>query len=548
MKKIVFGVVAVLSMTLFATSCSDFLDRAPEDSLSPSTFWKTESDADLALAGVYNGLYDIYGGYYNNFVYWDCTSDNYFSNFSWEGYKTLTTGTSTAASPGISFFNFLDIRTCNEYLANESNVEWSSEEAQNEHKAEVRAVRAFLYFWKSELYGDFPLITEVLQDPVSAMVARDPVDKVREFFVSELKDCIQYLPDKSDGVEGRFNKQFVQGLLMRYYLFRGDYANALSYAEEIRKSGQFSLPSTSYADSFLLANQQDSETILSYSFIANTDRYLYEPMYLANGINGWSSLVPTLDLMDAFECIDGLTIDESPLYDPEEPFLNRDPRLRASIVYPGQPYPGYATCYNSMPQKLANGDTNPDYYKTADNSSKTGLQLGKYFQAANVDPSSTNRCTMHFKVMRYAEVLLTIAECEIELNKNLDDAVECLNMIRSRAGMPAVDQTRYNSQETLRELVRRERRVELNGEGLRRFDLIRWGTIVDVLKNFQVEHLDGDVLPEKDANGDYKVKVTGRSVSFSRDEYKNFDENKILLPIDQVYIDIDPNLKQNNGY
>lgn len=542
MKNIVYSFVA--ASALLFSSCSDFLDRAPQDALSPSTFWSTESDAELALTGCYYGLESILGGY--NMIYWDTTSDNYFNNFSWEGYKPLQTGNITNTSTGTSFFSFTDIRSCNEYLENEANVNWKTAGLEAQYKAEVRAIRAFLFFWKSELYGDFPLITNTFDTLEDSKVGRDKVEDVRNFFITEMEAALPDLPNKSASVQGHFNKQFVQGLLMRYYLYRNDWANALKWANEIRNSGEVSIPATSYADCFLTANQYDAETIMTHSYIASTNMDLYAPPFVSNGISGWSSVVPTLDLMDAFECIDGKTIDESPLYNAENPFVNRDPRLLASLVVPGQAYPGYATCYNSMPQAFADGSSNPDYCNNAGNASKSGLQLGKYFQAKNIDPNSLSSITLHFKLMRYAEILLTIAECEIEQNSNLADAIACINIIRERAGMPKVDESVYNNQAKLRELVRRERRIELNGEGLRRADLLRWGELVSKLAGFRVDHLDGDVVgTTPNAEGLYDVKVTGRTTIYK--DYV-FRDHNVLLPIYQNYIDINPKLTQNPGY
>ena len=148
--------------------------------------------------------------------------------------------------------------------------------------------------------------------------------------------------------------------------------------------------------------------------------------------------------------------------------------------------------------------------------------------------------------MRYAEVLLTIAECDIEENRNLSEAVACINTIRRRAGMPEVEASIVNDQSKLRELVRRERRVELNGEGLRRADMVRWGTITDILSKFKIEHMEGEVLSEQRENGDHKVKITGRTTTYSN---YNFTKNNILLPIYNNYIEINPNLAPNNpGY
>ena len=327
MKKYLYGVAAALVM-ISAASCSDFLERSPEDALSPASFWQSESDAYLAMTGCYNGLNYIYHsadwvGY--NAIYMDCLSDDYFAYFSWEGRRVLTTGNLTPDDTGTSFFQFSDIRACNEYLENEGNVSWESQATEAQYKAEVKTIRALLYLYRSEYYGDFPLITNTIDDPGDSYVSRTPVAEVRSFLVKELEEAIPALPDRKDVTQGRICKQFAQGLLMRYYLWRSDWANAAKYAREIVEKGGLTL-SANYADMFLEGNQYDNETIFDFSFIANTSRDLYGNPFVANGgLGGWSSVVPTVDLMDEFECIDGKTIQESPLYDPARPFLNRDP-------------------------------------------------------------------------------------------------------------------------------------------------------------------------------------------------------------------------------
>src|SRR5690606_13315762 len=81
---------------------------------------------------------------------------------------------------------------------------------------------------------------------------------------------------------------------------------------------------------------------------------------------------------------------------------------------------------------------------------------------------------MNAIVIRYAEVLLMYAEAKIESNQLDNSVYESIDKVRLRAGMPAVDRSVYNSQQKLRELVRRERRVELAMEGIRWFDVCRW--------------------------------------------------------------------------
>ena len=95
--------------------------------------------------------------------------------------------------------------------------------------------------------------------------------------------------------------------------------------------------------------------------------------------------------------------------------------------------------------------------------------------------SDINNTGLDMIVFRYAEILLSKAEAMIEKNTDLSDATDLIDLIRERAGMPKVDRAKYNTQAKLRELLRRERRVEFAFEGLRRDDIIRWDIAKDVL-------------------------------------------------------------------
>ena len=97
LKKYIFiGMTALL-----ATSCSDFLDTAPKDALSPVSTWQTQDDADKFLVGCYNNWQDQYNsgwGWDGFLLYWDGTSDFGYDQFSWEGYTPIGNGTVTASS------------------------------------------------------------------------------------------------------------------------------------------------------------------------------------------------------------------------------------------------------------------------------------------------------------------------------------------------------------------------------------------------------------------------------------------------------------------
>ena len=148
---------------------------------------------------------------------------------------------------------------------------------------------------------------------------------------------------------------------------------------------------------------------------------------------------------------------------------------------------------------------------------------------------------MNAIVMRYAEVLLMYAESKIELNQIDASVYEALNSIRTRAGMPEVDKAVYNNQVKMRELVRRERRVEMALEGLRWFDICRWKIGEEVMPGRVYGALLGTVDPETGA-----LNLTDNRIEV---ETRLFDPAKhYLWPIPQSVIDATPAIEQNPGY
>ena len=162
------------------------------------------------------------------------------------------------------------------------------------------------------------------------------------------------------------------------------------------------------------------------------------------------------------------------------------------------------------------------------NATSTGFWINKY-----LDPKDkTGTRTLDYMIMRYAEVLLNYVECLVELDDyNNPDVVRYLNEIRNRAGMPNVNVAVYNTQIKLRELVRRERRVELAFEGVRYYDIRRWGIFEEVM--------NGQVLGAVDPATNQPVNVEVRSAKANRD---------MLWPVPQKELLANPNMTQNPNY
>ncbi|MBF0576866.1 RagB/SusD family nutrient uptake outer membrane protein [Dysgonomonas sp. GY617] len=530
MKKYILFLVSVFALT----SCSDFLDRAPGDALSPGTFWETENDAKLALTGCYRGFEDSYG-----IMYRDCGSDNAYNFHRHEGYQAIGDGTMSPGDPGTTaIFSFVTIRKCNEFLENIDRVNFRTEGLKTKYVAEVRFIRAYRHFLLTQWYGDSPLVTKTFATPEEARVGRDPKATVEDFVISELKEIIPSLAEKHSSSEtGRIPQGAAQALLMRIYLFKGMYKEAIEVAKAIQGYSLF----PSFEGLFLMANRDtNGEAILQYEHIENNLSMDLTP-FLPNSQGGWSSVVPLQSLVDNYEMADGSTIAEAKAagkYDDTNPYVNRDPRLRQTLIYPGQLWEG------EIFSSVVSG--NADHPTKENNSTKSGYNFKKYFNNLDQFPSGFWNTGRSIMIFRYAEVLLTLAEAKIELNQLDTEMYDALDKVRTRAGMPAVDRTKYNTQAKLRELVRRERRSEFAFEGLRRYDIIRWGLAHEVMNGDALGCRQGTILDEVLPNGDRKVNLNGANFFV---EKRKFADKNIFLPIPQSSIDKNNNLLPNNpGY
>lgn len=206
-------------------------------------------------------------------------------------------------------------------------------------------------------------------------------------------------------------------------------------------------------------------------------------------LNGCSWRGPTQAMVDSYQCIDGKSILESPLYDPQNPWVNRDPRLGATALLPGTRAMGiqYEMDYTAAKimnyqtgKMMDNMDANPQtnkYEYAANNTKGPAGYLGrKYYdivwhgniQNADVDDLNTG-------LIRFAELLLIDAEANIEgTGGDLTRAFNDINMIRQRVGMPILPADVAGNREKLRSALRYERKIELADEGFRWFDIRRW--------------------------------------------------------------------------
>lgn len=549
MKRIFTYMMAGVSL-LATTSCSDFLNTAPYDALAPSNTWKTEGDAEKFLIGCYDGWIDESG-----ILYWDCASDFGYSNFLWDHYQSIGNGTMTAGLKEVSdHYTFSKIRQCNDFLTNIANVPFADEAKKNDMIAQVKVMRAYDYFDKNWQYGGVPII-DSYSSREEAQVPRNTEAEVNKFIEDELDAAIpMFLEDKASKA-GYIDRATALAIKMRHALYYGKYERAKEAARIIMDMGKFDLEED-YGRLFRLEGQDSKEIIAAVQHMETYYGNMFPAIMANNEDGGWSSMVPTWNLVNAYEMDNGLTKEEAgDYYDPKHPFANRDPRLAMSIAFPGMDWirdDGTTKVLNTLNDSIVIDNKkvlNLNYSTASNNSSKTGLTWNKYVYPLNqfADMWDTGMNTILF---RYAEVLLSYVEAENELNGPSEDVYGKLNQIRNRAGMPIVDRAKYGTQEKLRELIRRERSVEMAGEGLRRADILRWKDaegkmLAETLMNGELR-CPGGTIDYTETNPYKRAVIIPDSAQLV--ESRGFSTHNRYLPIPQKYRDLNDKLEQNPGY
>jgi len=524
--------IAILFLTtivLVVTSCGkDFLNVTPKNSLNNNNFWQSKEDATLALNGAYRNWET-----WANIIIFDAMSDNAY----YDGWSNKIDGSATPTNVSNSYwmdqyaghwFDYQRIQKYNRFLANIENVSMDNSLKQR-YKAEVRFLRAYNYLYKVMLYGDMPLVTE----PIAADIemARTPQKEVKKFILNELDEISKSLPIQNQIQSGgHVTKGAALALKARLELYMGKYINAMADAKAVIDMGVYSLH-PDYRELFL--NDNNKEAILSIQYIKDAQPTRYA-QFLSPGMEGgYANMSPTKSMINAYQTINGLSISEDPIYDPENPFENRDPRLKMSILYPGQRWNG--RYYNPLDQQVPNENgeliTNKDYHGTSVGPPGGSIPK-KYIEPMTVVEMKNNG--NNIIVIRLAEMYLTFAEAALESGKNTELGLQYLNKVRTRAGMPAATKL-------TEELVRYERRIEFAFENLRYFDIKRWDLGPRVL--------NGPVYGTRKGSVNMKTgKVTWGSERLKLNNRTFVPERNYLLPIPQHEMDVNSKMTQNPGY
>lgn len=539
--KYLFITIIILA-TMASSGCKkDFLDRAPLDSYTNTVLWKSSGDVLAALNGCYSKWGGGNNGYYGIFA--DNNSDNTFDQFPWENWLALSAGIATPTNPGYTKWNYSCIQTCNWFL---DNVGAATMDATLKARtiAEARFLRAYEYFTLSQLYGSVPLVEHNLTPDAANKVTQSSKTDVVKYILNELTAIAPDLPVSYSGSDiGRITRGAAIALKARIELFNQMYPQCIADCQQLMTAPFTYSIYPSYVNLFRQPFADNQEVILDVQFKASDNNFGWARNMTINSLGGYNSIAPTQNLVDTYETTNGKTIDDPASgYNPAQPYQNRDPRLTATVFYPGAqyssklPYGFYYDPISSSPKTLDHWGDN--------NCSPSAYGLRKYTPFI-ADFPNLDQVGMDVILIRYAEIKLMDAEAKIESNKIDASVYDDINAVRQRpdVNLPAVDQSRYNDQNSLRTLLRRERRVELAVEGLRWFDIQRWQIGQQVMNGQVTGSLLGTVNQTTGAltlTPGTTIKVGAARVF---DPAKNY-----LWPIPQTEIDLNKSLKQNPGY
>jgi starch-binding outer membrane protein, SusD/RagB family len=420
---------------------------------------------------------------------------------------------------------YSNVRRCNIFFSKIKSVPGDASVISG-LKGEAYFLRAWTYFYLTNLYGGVPIITKVYGLTDEFTVPRDSYENCIKFIVGQIDSAAMNLPDVY-AKDGRVTKGAALAFKARVLLYAasdlhnsaknsvvtsgfsnpellgyvgGDatarWTAAKTAAKAVIDLGKYSLykatpaATDSVANNFveLFTSKGTDEDILLQFFTPKTDESWsgYNPaLYCGpNGYHNWGNNTPLGDLVDDYEMKDGTAFDWSNAKQKANPYLKRDARLYATVLYEGvqwrkrpddalkiDPYSKIQVghVYDLSGNMISPGlDTREGPIENW-NGGKSGYYLRKWVDPS-VDPQYVKQ-DVPFKHLRYGEVLLNYAEACIELGQNAE-AITYLNKIRTRAGQPNLSASLTGT--ALKNAYRHERRVEMAFEDQRFWDVRRW--------------------------------------------------------------------------
>lgn len=546
------------AVTVMSGCRGDLMDLNPYGSISSETMWTSENLADMGVIGIYSVLrssnvaldlykFECFG------VSADCRDRDY----------AITLGNITTSDGLFSGYwqvHYEGISRCNDAIANLPSAPLETSKL-NRLMAEAKFMRAFFYYKLNSMYKGVPLYLEPTElDGFTK--GRNTEQEVWDQVIADLTDAINTadLPDKyaaGDGNYGRATKGAAYALRGKAYMWMNEWAKAEADFRKVGECG-YALFNGDYKALFKEANEQCDEMIFSMQCIGesgygNSFSFRYGSR-VAYG-SCWNTYLVNSDFVDSYECADGKPFnwdDYIPGYNEMDPaarsvyflrdgltddekskmtsdgadmskyidsgneariltaYSNRDPRLQKTIITPYSTYLGSVsnTDYTYTLRWPYRGyDTADPYDLKTDTNNRFYYLFRKFVAEGSSEIPNREYSPIDIPIIRYADVLLSLAECLNEQGKT-DEAITYVNMVRKRAGVAELNTNAYtqvSGQENMRERIRNERRWEFAGEGVNFFDEMRWQTLHETkfFPGAGLKQIWGDVQYSYSWAGDY---------------------------------------------
>lgn len=468
--------LGLCALSFLIVSCTDILDTKPLDSISDAAVFQDISFAKAFLNETYDG---VPSGFERGYYLLDAATDIAETGYPWAYSQNWNQGDfsptnvprfaapwSGADTQWARMYNF--IRRTNTIIRNIDGVPASDDEKALV-KGEAYFLRGLFYHELLKLYGGVPIITDPQNfgDEDALFVPRNTADECVDFIVSDLDMAASLLPDKRSGADvGRATRAAALALKGRQLLYAERWSESAAASQQTMIIPGYSL-FPNYEELFWSANNNNGEIIFARQYLSRAVNRTH-PGNQFNSVptkGGWGGTQPTQNIVDEYEMIDGLSYTVSPLFDPDAPYANRDPRFDASILHDQSVWIDETLNLTDKAFQGVNGSSN--------DATKTGYYLRKFMDPSIITVDNGNGFN-NWNIIRLAEVLLNYAEAKNEADGPDASVYDAINAVRQRASvnMPALPGGL--TKEQMRDKIRHERLIELAFEEHRFFDLRRW--------------------------------------------------------------------------
>ncbi|MBC6997350.1 RagB/SusD family nutrient uptake outer membrane protein [Cytophaga sp. FL35] len=625
MKKERIFILGLLVVAMLPISCKeDFLDTQPLDKISADATW---SDPALSEAFVFNVYASLnYGGFEEEGL--ASLTDEAMFTHSGRNINVINEGTLSPASTGntviIPQWNelFSAVRKANIALLELPNSTFENDELKERLTGESHFLRAYYYHQLMRYYGGAPIIERPYALNEDYTAPRATYSELVDFVLADLENAITMLDGKQE-TAGRASKLSAMALKSRVLLYAasdlrdGPTAQANSTAHGSYSNIDLVAYPSGDRDARWMAAKEAAEAVLNttsgykldltepVTAEEGTQNYIsialgggsavgdaaarsellfertHSPLFtqesnwplggihqgINNGPNGyhnWAGNTPIQNLVDDYQMMDGSSFDWDNPEHAADPYSNRDPRLKATILYDGadwkprpsdvagmDPYDQIQTgsYANGSGEKIPGIDTRDSPIENW-NGSRTGYYVRKFIDPdpAIADNQSSAQ-VIPWPFLRYTEVVLNYVEAAIETGDE-DAARNWMNKIRFRVGMPEITATGTD----LVDAYRNERRIELAYEEHRYHDARRWMIAPETIgQGIRVINVEAELKPGASPHVPYKFDKDVYDYSYTvvpntDNETRTWNDKMYFMPILRDEINRNEQLIQNPGY